>query len=122
MQHTNLTAASPNDAHDTLVIAQASDSPSSPWDTAAPTAEATAPAASSPSAWDAAGQVTPDAAPAVANPWLTATDSTGGSATDTAAAASNWLDAPVAAVPVVRSAVALLRDVALLAEILPPDA
>ncbi|MEO5658840.1 MAG: glycine betaine/L-proline ABC transporter permease ProW [Polaromonas sp.] len=98
MQHTNIPAALPIGAHDTTVIAQASAS-ASPWDTAGQTAAAAAPAPS-PSPWDAASQVTPDAAPASADPWLTATDPTGGSASDTAAAASSWLDAPVAAVPI----------------------
>jgi glycine betaine/proline transport system permease protein len=98
MQHTNHFAALPIGADNTTVIAQTSASPS-PWDTAGQAPAVAAPASSA-SPWDAVGQVTPDATPAVANPWLTATDPTGGSVTDSAAAASSWLDAPVAAVPV----------------------
>ncbi|MHB1199207.1 MAG: glycine betaine/L-proline ABC transporter permease ProW [Polaromonas sp.] len=87
MPSTNIAGTLPTGAHQTSVIAQASASPS-PWDTAVQTTQAAAPASS------------PDAIPPITNPWLTATDPTGGSAGDTAAAASNWLDAPVAAMPV----------------------
>lgn len=101
MPNTPTSGALATSAHDTL-LAQASApvvSPS-PWDMAGQTTPAASAPASSPSAWDMAGQVTPDAAPVSANPWLTATDAAGTSAGDTAAAASSWLDAPVAAVPV----------------------
>lgn len=51
------------------------------------------------SPWDTAGQATPEAAPAVSDPWGSAGESAANTATDAAAASSNWLDAPVAAVP-----------------------
>ncbi|NMM37643.1 MAG: glycine betaine/L-proline ABC transporter permease ProW [Glaciimonas sp.] len=53
----------------------------------------------SPSPWDSTAQISPAAPPpADADPWLN-TPAPTGSAGDSAAAASNWLDAPAAAVP-----------------------
>ncbi|NDP38728.1 MAG: glycine betaine/L-proline ABC transporter permease ProW [Rhodoferax sp.] len=96
MPNTN-TAGAPATGADESTLTSASPSP---WDVAEQPAEAATAPVAEPSAWDLAGQVGLESVPASADPWLMATEPTGGSALDTAAGASDWLDAPVAALQV----------------------